>query len=100
MFVLRRFIVDIANQRGIKQRFRFRPELVTGFPVTLGIGNQSSDELQDILFAVDIGKGVIMLRLAEIDRVEHADFIRLIDDLPVFVLNRISLRVELGCAAL
>ena len=61
MFVLRCFIVDIADQRGIEQRFRFRPEFITGFPVALGIGNQSSDELLDVLFAVDLSKGVIML---------------------------------------
>lgn len=39
VLLLRRTVMDISNQRGIEQSFRFHPEIITAFAFTLGIGN-------------------------------------------------------------
>ena len=45
LFLDRRFIVDIADQCAVQQRLCFGPELVPGFAVALGVGDQCGDEL-------------------------------------------------------
>ena len=68
-----RFIVNVADQRRVQQRLSLRPELIAGFAVSLGIGDKGRDQLQDILFAVNIGEGVIVHGFLEVDRVEDFD---------------------------
>ena len=65
--------MDIADQGAVQQRFCLCPELVTGFSIAFGIGNQGSDQLQNILFGVDIRKGIVVHGLFEVDGVEDFD---------------------------
>jgi len=75
LFLNRGFVVDISDQRTVQQRFRLGPELVPGLAVTLGVGNQGCDELQDVFFAVDISEGIVVHTLGEVDGVEYLHFI-------------------------
>ena len=75
LFLFRCLIVDIADQRAVKEGLRFRPEFVTGFAVAFGVGDQCGDELQDILLAVDISEGVVVHALFEIDGVQDPDLV-------------------------
>ena len=71
VFLLRRTVMNISNQRRIEQGFRFHPEIIATFALTLGIGDQRSHEFQDVLFGMDIGKRVIVHGFLEVDSVEH-----------------------------
>ena len=53
----RSFIVDIANERAVQQRLRFDPEIVASLAFAFGVGNQRRNQLQDVLFAVNIREG-------------------------------------------
>ena len=39
LFLLRGFIVDIADERRIKQRLSLDPEIIPGLALALGVGN-------------------------------------------------------------
>ena len=99
LLILRSLVMDISDQRRVQQCLRFGPELITGFAVALGIGNQCGHELQDVLLGMNVGKRVVMLRLFEIDCVEDFDHIRLIKWFPMFVFHGITLRIQHRCAA-
>ena len=71
----RRFVVDIPDERRVKQRFRLAPEVVAGFPVPLRVGNEGRDQLQNVLFRVEIREGVVVVGLFEVDRVQYLDLI-------------------------
>ena len=71
----RRFVMDIPDQRTVKQRLRLGPEFIPGLAVAFGIGNQRCHKLQDILFAVDIGEGIVVHALAEVDGIEYLHLI-------------------------
>ena len=75
LFFYRGFIVDISDQGTVKQRLRFGPKLITGFTVAFGVGDQRGDELQDVLFTVDIGERVVVHRLLKVDRIQDPDLI-------------------------
>ena len=47
-------------------------------PFTLGVGHQGRDQLQNVLFAVDIGKGVVVHGLFEVDGVQNLDLVAVI----------------------
>lgn len=100
LFVCRGLVVDVANQRRVKQRFSLDPEIVTGFAFALGVGDKRGDDFQYILFVMDIGKGVKVHGFREVDRIEYPDLIRLIDDLPMFVSHRFSVLIQLRRASL
>lgn len=74
----RGFIVDIADQRRIEQRLGFYPKIVPCLALALGVGDQRRDKLQNILFALDVGKRVIVHGLREVDRVEDLDLIPIV----------------------
>ena len=75
LFLYRGFVVDIADQGTVKQRFSLRPEFVTGFAVAFGIGDQCCNELQDVLFTVDIGEGIVVHALLEINGIQDPDLV-------------------------
>ena len=75
LFLLGGFVVDIADERRVEQRLGLLPEVVPGFPVPLGVGNEGRDQLQNILLAVDIRKGVVMVGLLEVDGIEYLHLI-------------------------
>ena len=71
----RRFVVDIPDERRVEQRLRLAPEVVAGFPVPLRVGNEGCDQLQNVLFRVEIREGVVVMGLLEVDRVQYLDLI-------------------------
>jgi len=92
--------VDIANERAVQQGFCFDPEIVSGLAFTFGVGDQRCDQLQDVLFAMDIGERVIVHGFLEVDGIEDLDPVRLINDLAVLILHWLSVLPQLGCAPL
>ena len=83
LFFFRGFIMDIPNQSRIEKRFGFLPEVVAGFAVPLGVGDQGVDEFQNIFFGVDILERVVVMGLFEIDRVEYSDLVVIaLEELP------------------
>ena len=60
LFLLRRFVIDVSDQRRVEQRFRLEPEVVAAFALALRIADQGVYQLQDVLFAVDIGEGIVV----------------------------------------
>ena len=71
LFLLGGFVVDIADKRRVEQRLGLLPEVVPGFPVPLGVGDEGRDQLQNILLTVDIRKGVVVVGLLEVDGIEY-----------------------------
>ena len=67
--------MDVADQGTVQKRFRFRPELITGFTVSFRVGDESRYQLQNVLFAVNVGEGVIVHGLLEVDGIEDFDFV-------------------------
>ena len=62
--------MQIGDQGGEQKTLRFFPEWVPTGPFTLGVGHQGRDQFQNVLFAVDIGEGVIVHGLFEVDGVQ------------------------------
>ena len=87
-------IVDVADEGGVEQGLGLDPEIVPGFGVAGGIGNQGGDQLQNILFRMNVLKRIIVHGFSEIDRVQNPDFIGLIDDLPIFIPDWIVIIVQ------
>lgn len=79
--------MDIANKRAVQQGFCFYPEIVSGLAFAFGIGDQRCYQLQDVLFAMDIGERVIVHGLLEVDGIQDLDSVRLINDLAVLILH-------------
>ena len=75
LFLHRGFIMQIRDQCGQKQSFGLFPERVSAGPFALGVGHQGRDQFQNILFAVDIGEGVVVHRLFEVDGVQNPDLV-------------------------
>ena len=100
LFLGRRFIVNVPNQRSIEQRFSLHPKIVACFTFAFGVGDKGSDDLQYILFRVDIGKWIEVHRLRKVDRIEHPDFVVLTHDFTSLIPNDITFFVPLWHAAL
>ena len=76
------------------------PKIFRGFfPIAFGVGDDDIDQLQNILFAADVGEGVVFHALFEVDGVEDLDAVRLIDDLPAGIPHGLSVFVQLGGAS-
>jgi len=67
--------MQISDQGSKQKTLRFLPKWVPAGPFTLGVGHQSRDQFQNILFAVDIGEGVVVHRLFEVDGVQNPDLV-------------------------
>ena len=52
--------MDVADQGTVQKRFRFRPELITGFTISFRVGDECRYQLQNVFFAVNVGEGVIV----------------------------------------
>ena len=60
--VLRGLVPDVADQGGIEKPFGLHPKILCGFfAVALGVGDDGVYQLQDVLFAVQVGERVIPL---------------------------------------
>ena len=88
LFRFRCLIVDIADEGTVEKCLRFVPERISALAVTLGVCHKRRCQLQDILFAVQIGKRVIVHGLVEIDRVENLD--------PVICMHKCMTNLEQG----
>ena len=66
----RGFIMQIGNQGSQKQSFGFFPERVSTGPFALGVGHQGRDQFQNVLFAVDIGEGVVVHTLGKVNGIQ------------------------------
>ena len=61
----------IAYKSRIQKTLRFFPEFIICLAISLGVGDERRNKLQDVFLTVDILKRVIMHRLLEVDRIEH-----------------------------
>lgn len=87
--------MDVPNEGAVQQRFRLDPEIVPGLALAFGISNESRDQLQDVLFRVDVGEGVVVHRLLKVDGIQNLDVVRFIDHLAVFTLHGLINRVPM-----
>ena len=78
LFLLRRLIMDIPDQRCIKQCFRFRPEFITGLSLAFRVRDECGDQFQNVLFAMNIGERIVFHGLTEVDRIQHPDLIAIL----------------------
>ena len=92
--------MDITNQCTIQKGFCLHPEIVSGLAFAFGISDQRRDQLQNVLFAMDIGERIIVHGLFEVNGVQHLNPVRFINDLAVLVLHGLSVFSQLGCAPL
>ena len=67
--------MQIGDQGGEQKTLRFFPEWVPAGPFTLGVGHQGRDQFQNVLFAVNIGKGVIVHGLFEVYGVQDLQLV-------------------------
>ena len=68
-------IVDIGDERRVEELLRLLPEVAVpaALAVLLGVRHQGRHQLQNVLFVMDIGEGVVVHRLLEVDGVENLD---------------------------
>ena len=62
--------MQISDQGGEQKTLAFLPKWIATGPFALGVGHQGRDQFQNVLFAVDIGEGVIVHGLFEVDGVQ------------------------------
>ena len=92
-----RDIVDIGDERRVKELLGFLPELVPALALALRVHHQRCHQLQDVLLRMDIGEGVVVHRLLEVDRVKNLDAVlvphqdgpALLDDPPFWISDDI-----------
>ena len=76
LFFLRRFVVDIADQRRVIKALRFHPKIFGALcALALGIDNDGVDQLQNVFLRAQIRKGVIVHTLGKVDSVENGNAI-------------------------
>ena len=78
LFLVMPLIVDVPDEGRVEQGFRLDPKIVPGLGVAGGVGDQGRYQLQNILFRMDIGKGVVVHGLLEVDGVKDADSVALL----------------------
>ena len=92
-----RDIVDIGDERRVKELLGLLPELVPALALALRVHHQRCHQLQDVLLRVDIGEGVVVHRLLEVDGIEYLDAVfvphqdgpALLDDPPFWISDDI-----------
>ena len=62
--------MQIGDQGSEQKTFAFLPKWVPTGPFAFGVGHQGCDQFENVLFAVDIGEGVIVHGLFEVDGVQ------------------------------
>ena len=67
--------MQIGDKRSQQKTFTFFPERVPAATFSLGVGHQGRDQFQNVLLAVDIGKGVVVHRLFEVYGVQDLDLV-------------------------
>ena len=67
--------MQIGDQGGEQKTLAFLPKWIATAAFALGVGHQGRDQFQNVLLAVDIGEGVIVHRLFEVDGVQDLDLV-------------------------
>ena len=67
--------MQISNQGGEQKTLAFLPEWVPAAAFTLGVGHQGCDQFQNVLFAVDVGEGVVVHTLGKVNGVQDFQFV-------------------------
>ena len=80
LFLGRGFIMQISDQGGEQKTFTFLPKWIATGPFALGVGHQGRDQFQNVLFAVDIGEGVVVHRLFEVDGVQDFQLVTVLQE--------------------
>ena len=101
-FLRGQLVMDEADQGRIEQHFGLLPEIVPAFALTFGVGDEAAYELEDVLLAVNVGEGVVMMGLAEVDGVKNLDAVALPLQKPCALYHHASLGVghDIGAVAL
>ena len=74
LFFLRRFIVDISDQRRVIKALRFHPKIFGALcALALGIDNDGINQFQNVFLRAQIRKRVIVHTLGKVDGVENGD---------------------------
>ena len=84
--MFRCLIPDVANERRVIELFCLHPKILTGLiAISLRVDDNRIDQFEDVLFAADVSKGVVVHGLAEIDRIQRFDCV------PVFLKHLAAL---------
>ena len=76
LFFLRRFVVDIANQRRVIKALRFHPKIFGALcALALSVDNDGIDQFQNVFLCAQVRKGVIVHTLGKVDSVENGNAI-------------------------
>ena len=70
--------MQIGDQGGEQKTLAFLPKWIATAAFALGVGHQGRDQFQNVLLAVDIGEGVIVHRLFEVDGVQNPDLVAIL----------------------
>ena len=82
------FIIDVADQSRVKKRLGLHPKIIAGFAFPFRIGNQHRNQFENVFLAMDIREWIVVHRLPKVNRIEHFDLIRLINDFAFFIAVR------------
>lgn len=64
----------VADERRVVKLFSFHPEILAGLvAVSLRIDDDGIDQLEDVLLGMDVGEGIVVHGLFEVDGVEGLD---------------------------
>ena len=80
MLLHRGFVVKVGNQCRQQKPFAFFPERVAAGPFTLGVGHQGRDQFQNILFAVDIGEGIVVHTLGKVNGIQDFQLVAVLQE--------------------
>ena len=72
--------MQISDQCGEQKTLRFLPERVPAGPFALGVGHQGRDQFQNVLFAVDIGEGVVVHTLGKVNGIQDFQLVTVLQE--------------------
>ena len=106
LFLDRGLIVDVADERRVKEGLCFFPEVISGFAVSLCVGDKRRDQLQNVLFGMNVREGIVAHTFFEVDGVEDFDAVApapqeisaFHDDAALRVRNNEARRIIFGIA--
>lgn len=78
LLLLRGLEVYVPDERRVEQRLRLHPKIVPGLALALGVGDERRHQFKHILLRVDIGEGVVVHGLLEVDGVQNFDAVALV----------------------
>ena len=77
--------MQICDKRSEQKSFAFLPEWIAAAAFTFRVGHKGRDQLENILFAVDVAERIVVHRLLEVDGVQDFHLIAVFQHgLPTF----------------